>query len=104
MDSQPSILTKADILFDLQLKISSAEYELTNMFEKFSASFDWEDFSYDYYDHSLEIFRVPEEFGFNKEDLNMLRNYGFAQVWIHTRQKNSDKFDTVGTRYYNLRG
>ena len=102
MNSQP--LTKADELFNLQLKTSIAEFELTEMFEQFSDPFTWEDFGYDHYDCSLEIYGVPENYQFEREDLNLLANYGFRQVWTHVCNKDNRTLGhEKGEQYYNLR-
>ena len=104
MDSQPltsTNRTKADELFDLQRRVSIAEYSLTELFETFN-NFEWEDFTYDSYDYSLELFGVRDGYIFTKEDLNELVKYGFKQLWTHTEQKYNKQFSGKGVSYYNL--
>jgi hypothetical protein len=78
------------------------------LFETFPPPFDWSDYSYDYYDGSLEIYGVPEIFELCEESLSKLKEFGFRIIWLHTVDSkklytNQTPRHEQGERYYSLR-
>ena len=102
--------TKADELFDLQIFVMKADGELGDMLDSLSKPFDWSDFSYDYYDYSLEIYGVPDSYKLCGGDAKKLKEYGFHQVWTHCVNNKADYGASAspnnrkqkGERFYKL--
>jgi hypothetical protein len=104
-----NIKTKADELYDLQIFTIKAESELGDLLDSLSRPFSWSDFSYDYYDYSLEVYGVSDSYKLCGEDAIKLKKYGFHQVWTHTvnnkneyTNKSRPARQKEGERFYRL--
>ena len=56
------------------------EDELGDVLSEACGEGNWEDFQWDYYDASLEVYGVTER---ESVDLAPIRAAGFARVWLH---------------------
>lgn len=98
-------MTKAQELFEASRNINRFEAELH---ECIGEDFPYDDFTYDWYDESLEIFGLPKERDLTEDELARLRDFGFGQVWTHTRKDSSyadnglDARRAAGERHYSL--
>jgi hypothetical protein len=111
MASQPSTSirpqSRAEDLFHLQILQLKIEAELCDLLDSISTPFAWEDFSYDYYDNSLELYGVPDTYKLIGKDAGKLREFGFHRVWMHkvlskTEYTNTKPRKNQGERYYHL--
>jgi len=111
MDLQPSTSIKpqsrAEDLFHLQILQIKIDAELCDLLDSLLKPFAWEDFSYDYYDYSLEIFGVPDTYKMCGKDAAKLKEFGFHRVWMHkvlskNEYTNTQTKQNQGERYYHL--
>ena len=111
MGSQPSTSinpqSRAEDLFHLQILQLKIEAELCDLLDNLPKPFSWEDFSYDYYDSSLELYGVSDTYKLCSKDAEKLRGFGFSRVWMHKVLSKNDYTNTKprkhqGERYYHL--
>lgn len=81
--------TLADALFDAQLHVFNAEVDLIEHLEATLGDGAWADFTYDYYDRSIEIYGVKDQ-NLNKDQRKKFKELGFNIVWMHTVPKGTD--------------
>jgi hypothetical protein len=92
-------LPLADRLWAAERAASRAEDELLDILQSILGD-RWDDFTTDYYDRSIEIYGVPEDFVLDDAGQLALREAGFHRAWTHVdlRRSGGEK----GERAYGL--
>ena len=76
-------MSEAGKLFEAYYAKESAESRLCDLLS--GMGIQWDDFHYDPYDSSLEIYACSPDYVMPIEHKEKLREWGFGQVWTHTR-------------------
>jgi hypothetical protein len=75
----------ADRLFDAQIEVQVAEGGLEDLLNA-SIGEHWADYTYDYYDHSIEVYDVADVLPGWQEKLGAA---GFHLVWLHDHRQDA---------------
>lgn len=77
-------MTLAQELFDAQLKLFAADSKLYDLVETLGLGEDgWEDWSYDHYDTSLELYGCPPELRLSDEAIAKVKEADFSIIWLN---------------------
>lgn len=93
--------TLAEELFDNQIHTFNLEERLEDALDEILGDNEWSDYTYDYYDSSLEVYGCS--ISLNEEQRQEFSKLGFHQMWVH---ENTLKDSEIGGRsketYYSL--
>lgn len=90
----------ADTLFDAERVLAKAEESLCDFLDGVFGKTGWEDYAYDVYDRSVEVFGVPLGVQLSGDGLTMFRVAGFDRVWLHAHLTEKRM---PGERFYGIK-
>lgn len=92
----------AQELFDAELTVNRLEDKIGEALEKVGIS--CEDFTYDHYDVSIEIYLYPAQAEPTREQLLKIKELGFGKVYWHPDVSNGRRgSDNPDCKLYSLR-